>query len=61
MDQAVRQMPADAVPALHCPDPAGELPHCGQHLRIPALSVPYLPAASTRACSSMTSIVAERL
>ena len=27
----------------------------------PALSVPYLPAASTAACSSMTSIVAERL
>ena len=27
----------------------------------PALSVPYLPAASTLACSSMTSIVAERL
>jgi hypothetical protein len=27
----------------------------------PALSVPYLPAASTTARSSMTSIVAERL
>jgi hypothetical protein len=27
----------------------------------PALSVPYLPAASTAACSLMTSIVAERL
>jgi len=61
MDQAVRQVPADAVAALHRPDPVRELTHRCPISAYPALSVPYLPAASTLACSSMTSIVAERL
>ena len=37
MNQAVRQVPADAVAALHRPDPVRELPRRGQHVRIPGL------------------------
>ena len=34
MDQAVRQMPADAVAALHRPDPVRELTRRGEHLGV---------------------------
>jgi len=37
MDQAVRQVPADAVAALHRPDPVRELAGSGEHLGIPGL------------------------
>jgi hypothetical protein len=43
MNQAVRQMPADAVAALHRPDPVREPPGRGQHLGVPGL-VRAIPA-----------------
>jgi len=41
--QAVRQVPADAIAALHRPDPVREPPGRGQHFRIPGL-VRAIPA-----------------
>ena len=49
MDQAVRQVPADAVAALHRPDPVRERPRRGQHFRIPGL-VRAVPARRQHYC-----------
>ena len=43
MDQAVRQVPADAVAALHRPDPVCEHTGSSEHLRIAGL-VRAIPA-----------------
>ena len=61
MNQAMGQVPADAVAALHRPDRSANLRAAASISAYPAVSVPYVPAASTVACSSMTSIVAGRL
>ena len=61
MDQAVRDVFADAVAALDRPHPFSERRACGEHLRVAGLVGAEPALASTAPRSSTTSIVAELL
>ena len=61
MDQAVRQVRPMPLQPSTAQTRSANFRAAASISPYPALSVPYLPAASTAACSLMTSIVAERL